>query len=237
MLQVQDLGQDIKIFAVLTLNASNLEKKFKEYFVEYNISNELFDLEHYDQYVQFIENNREINNDIFDTFLKWGRNGNPHLQNDIKCNYINNNFENTAYLYLFSLGTVKELRESLNIGAEYSDDMIVYKYGYTIEKNHVNKINKLKSIHNTLINEMKMEILEMNKKCEIMEKEMEKRELEVKIEMDKKEFSVELLKKELEIQQLKMINYQSENKLQRSTTKNTKRVNKTTKNNKNNQNI
>lgn len=34
-------------------------------------------------------------------------------------------------VYMFSLGTVKELRESLSIPAEYKDDSVVAKYGYT----------------------------------------------------------------------------------------------------------
>ncbi len=34
-------------------------------------------------------------------------------------------------IYLFLLGTVKDLRESLNIGDEYADTDLVFKYGYT----------------------------------------------------------------------------------------------------------
>ena len=34
-------------------------------------------------------------------------------------------------IYMFSLGKVKELRESLSISAEHNDDSVVAKYGYT----------------------------------------------------------------------------------------------------------
>ena len=34
-------------------------------------------------------------------------------------------------IFMFSLGTVKELRESLSITNEYKDDSVVAKYGYT----------------------------------------------------------------------------------------------------------
>ena len=34
-------------------------------------------------------------------------------------------------IYIFSLGKVKELRESLTITNEHNDDFVVAKYGYT----------------------------------------------------------------------------------------------------------
>lgn len=36
-------------------------------------------------------------------------------------------------VYLFSLGFVKDLRNSMNINEKYTDDMLVCKYGYTID--------------------------------------------------------------------------------------------------------
>lgn len=36
-------------------------------------------------------------------------------------------------IYLFSLGTVENLRKSMKISSSYSDDMIIYKYGYTVD--------------------------------------------------------------------------------------------------------
>jgi chromosome segregation ATPase len=48
---------------------------------------------------------------------------------DVLREVIKAYISNLPGIYLFTLGTVKELRESMNIDEKYSDDMIVCKYG------------------------------------------------------------------------------------------------------------
>jgi hypothetical protein len=53
-------------------------------------------------------------------------------------------------VYLFTFGTVKDLRESMNISLNYSDDSIVAKYGMTKDltrrtSEHINNFNKIKN--------------------------------------------------------------------------------------------
>jgi protein involved in ribonucleotide reduction len=38
---------------------------------------------------------------------------------------------NVPMLYLFSLGTAKDLRTSMNISSEYDDNAVICKYGHT----------------------------------------------------------------------------------------------------------
>ena len=57
----------------------------------------------------------------------------------------------TGCIYLFSLGTAKDVRNSLNIPASISDDKIIYKYGRTNDivqrtSDHENTYGKLKNV-------------------------------------------------------------------------------------------
>jgi len=61
-----------------------------------------------------------------------------------------------ACVYLYSLGTVKQLRKSMGIGKEYSDDQIVYKYGCTNDlarrtREHATKYGALRGAHLELV--------------------------------------------------------------------------------------
>jgi hypothetical protein len=55
-------------------------------------------------------------------------------------------------VYLFTLGTVKDLRISMNIDIRYSDDAIVSKFGFTKDLSrrtgeHINKYNKIENVN------------------------------------------------------------------------------------------
>lgn len=55
-------------------------------------------------------------------------------------------------IYLFTLGTVKDLRKSMSIDDKYSDDYIICKYGYTanLEKRtgqHIRNFKKIKNVN------------------------------------------------------------------------------------------
>jgi hypothetical protein len=52
-------------------------------------------------------------------------------------------------IYLFTLGTVKDLRKSMNIDPKYTDDMIVCKYGNT------NDLHRRTGEHKTTLGKIK----------------------------------------------------------------------------------
>ena len=57
-------GKDITIQYVSTKNAFKLERECHKHFENYKITNELYEKEHYEEYIQFLENNKEeINED------------------------------------------------------------------------------------------------------------------------------------------------------------------------------
>jgi hypothetical protein len=64
---------------------------------------------------------------------------------------FNTSCSTTPSIYLFTLGTVKDLRKSMNIGKEYYDDSIVAKFGMTIDLprrtgEHMKTYSKIKGV-------------------------------------------------------------------------------------------
>jgi hypothetical protein len=64
---------------------------------------------------------------------------------------LNTDTNTLPCVYLFSLGYVKDLRESIVIDDKYKDDDIVYKYGFTKDlgrrtNEHIAKYNKIKGV-------------------------------------------------------------------------------------------
>jgi len=64
---------------------------------------------------------------------------------------LNTDANTLPCVYLFSLGYVKDLRESMVIDDKYKDDDIVYKYGFTKDlgrrtNEHIAKYNKIKGV-------------------------------------------------------------------------------------------
>lgn len=69
---------------------------------------------------------------------------------------FNKNVSTIPCIYLLSLNTVKDLRETLNIPTEYNDEMIVCKYGCTEDierriKEHQNNYGKLNKVNLELV--------------------------------------------------------------------------------------
>jgi hypothetical protein len=82
-------------------------------------------------------------------FIKWATEslftmqmGTPEQKKDLACkimgvsigvlsDVLKTSMNNISCIYLFTLGTVKELRKSMNIDIKFTDDMIVCKYGNT----------------------------------------------------------------------------------------------------------
>jgi hypothetical protein len=64
---------------------------------------------------------------------------------------FNKSCTTTPGIYMFTLGTVKDLRKSMKIGKEYKDDAIVAKYGMTVDLprrtgEHIKTYNKIKNV-------------------------------------------------------------------------------------------
>ena len=99
-------------------------------------------------------------------FIKWATNslfvmhlGNQHQKNELVSNLLGVNAKaikevfNTSTntlpcIYLFTLGTVKNLRTSMNINSNYSDESIVAKFGFTKDlarrtSEHITNFNKI----------------------------------------------------------------------------------------------
>ena len=64
---------------------------------------------------------------------------------------FNKSSKSIPCVYLFSLGTVKDLKKSMNIKKKYKKGSIVCKYGFTKDltkrtKQHINKLGKIKNV-------------------------------------------------------------------------------------------
>ena len=80
-------------------------------------------------------------------------------------------------IYIFSLGKVKELRESLNISAEHNDDSVVAKCGYT--KDFTNTTETLKEKYDYIDN-VDLQLLQH---CFIDQKQIFKAEKEIRVQL------------------------------------------------------
>ena len=80
-------------------------------------------------------------------------------------------------IYIFSLGKVKELRESLSISAEHNDDSVVAKCGYT--KDFTNTTETLKEKYDYIDN-VDLQLLQH---CFIDQKQIFKAEKEIRVKI------------------------------------------------------
>jgi hypothetical protein len=138
-------GKNIKIFHVYTRYAYELEQKCHFKFFKYSLGNELFEKKYLDEYIKYLEENKEAidiskfnecidaNIEIYDEILE-----------DMPATVIKEVFSKDANtlpcVYLFSLGYVKDLRKSMTI---------VCKYGFTKElarrtSEHITNFTKIK---------------------------------------------------------------------------------------------
>ncbi len=145
-------GNKIDIFYLKTMDARDLETKLFLHFSKYNISNELFDINYKDDYIQFIKDNVEECDDIVEDYYELN-------ENYPEYNYYNKpNNASVSCIYLFSLGTVASLRKTFNIPTDsnYNDNDIVIKYGRTddLERRtteHNNDYGKLENVELRLL--------------------------------------------------------------------------------------
>lgn len=117
-------GNKIDIFYLKTMDARDLETKLFLHFSKYNISNELFDINYKDDYIQFIKDNVEECDDIVEDYYELN-------ESYPEYNYYTKPTSAISCIYLFSLGTVATLRKTFNIPTEVNDTDIVVKYGRT----------------------------------------------------------------------------------------------------------
>lgn len=128
-------GKDIEIICYESKNAPQTEKNLFDTFKKYNISGELYDKKYKNNYISYLDVNckRYVSKNI-NKFVQT-----PLVQNQlINCGDINeeNNDDERIYklipcVYLFTLGTAKDLRNTMKLDAKYSDNMIICKYGKT----------------------------------------------------------------------------------------------------------
>lgn len=145
-------GNKIDIFYFKTMDARALETKLFLHFSKYNISNELFDINYKDDYIQFIKDNAEECDDIVEDYYELN-------ENYPEYNYYNKpNNASVSCVYLFTLGTVSSLRKTFNIPntEDYNDTDIVVKYGRTedLERRtaeHNNDYGKMENVELRLI--------------------------------------------------------------------------------------
>jgi len=108
-------GNDLTIYTKQVKDARICEKKMHEYFSPCRITNELFIKHYYEDYKTFLD---DLDDDtgITDYFQR-------------KIEFENNSI--SSCVYLLNLGTVKDLRNQLNIASTFSDNNYVLKYGKT----------------------------------------------------------------------------------------------------------
>ena len=124
-------GNNLDIFYVHTADAYKLEQKCHKHFINKKISNELFDKQYIDEYKKYLNDNKEYIPE--DNIMVSHRN--ECIQGKYKYRDENDgndcNINEIACIYLLTLNSVKNLRESMNIDRKYGDDKFVCKYGFS----------------------------------------------------------------------------------------------------------
>ncbi|AGD93058.1 hypothetical protein LBA_01140 [Megavirus lba] len=148
-------GDTVKIFCVKTMYPELLEKKCHQHFKKYKLSHELYDKSKSEEYKLFLKENKMTpsEQDIYEDqqmtktdveTLFTAHLGTQDQKNmlcsklmgittDIVKEVFNKTSSTLPTLYLFTIGKVKDLRVTLDIGEEYDDECIVAKGGETID--------------------------------------------------------------------------------------------------------
>ena len=143
-------GKKLKIFAVLTKDAHELEKQCHEKFAKNQIEGELFEPDYWSDYALFLEENAEHPDEceysddapdipdiaILDVDYDKILSANPNINDDdgeMNTILIKYKREDTLYPQFFcthQIGICKDLREAMNISLDIPDNYIIIRYGF-----------------------------------------------------------------------------------------------------------